>query len=69
MSDGTWFIGSRRHYRIPDTAAPVQRLDPAEFWKPSGSGLDEAQRREYELEVLERVIAEIRDPERGSTFE
>jgi hypothetical protein len=69
MSDGTWFIGSRRQYGSSGAAQPVQRLDPAEFWKPSGSGLDEAQRREYELEVLERVIAEIRDSQSTSISE
>jgi hypothetical protein len=61
VSDRTWFIGSRRQYRTVERE-PVRRLDPAEFRASADRDVDVVQRREYELEVLERVIADIRDP-------
>jgi hypothetical protein len=63
MSDGAWFIGSRRQYGVMNASEPLERLDPSDFRSPSSACLDPAKRREYELEVLERVIADIRDPE------
>jgi hypothetical protein len=63
MPDRTWFIGSRRRYGTPHQGMPLQRLDPAEFRQESDTTtMDAAKRREYELEVLERVIEEIRNP-------
>ena len=63
MPERTWFIGSRRRYGSPSTGVPLQRLDPSEIRRESeAGGADAARRREYEMEVLERVIEDIRNP-------
>jgi len=60
MSNEAWFIGSRRRY--PTTPLPregsarVDRLDPAEFLE-SGKDADPRRLRDFEIEVLERVLA------------
>jgi hypothetical protein len=58
----TWFIGSRRRYQAPLQGGTVQRIDPAQFRSGSPKKRNRTSWREYELEVLERVIADIRDP-------
>jgi hypothetical protein len=62
MPHRTWFIGSRRRYSAPPPRTPLERLDPAEFRNESQDAADTPRRREYELEVLERVIDDLRDP-------
>ena len=65
MPDRTWFIGSRRRYGTRSPGAPLERMDPSEIRRESETGdADAVRRREYEMEVLERVIEDIRNPPR-----
>jgi hypothetical protein len=69
MPRSMWFIGSRRRYGWTRPQTPPERLDPAEMHRELDSGGNPARRREYELEVIERVIADVRDPKRYSESE
>ena len=62
MPRTAWFIGSRRRYGWSRPDTPLERLDPAEIHKELDRGRNPARRHEYELEVIERVIAHVRDP-------
>lgn len=63
----TWFIGSRRRYQTTLQGGTVERIDPAQFRSGSPKKGNRMSWREYELEVLERVIADIRDPHPDGT--
>lgn len=58
----TWFIGSRRRYDATLQGGTIERIDPAQFRSGSPKKRNKMSWREYEIEVLERVIADIRDP-------
>jgi hypothetical protein len=62
MPRTAWFIGSRRRYGSIPPRTPLERLDPAEIHRELDGGRNPARRREYELEVIERVIAHVREP-------
>lgn len=63
----TWFIGSRRRYEAALQGGTIERIDPAQFRSGSPRNRSKMSWREYELEVLERVIADIRDPNPDGT--